>query len=236
MKNPKNIIVVLLIALVGGSTSLITMPANAEPKTLFHERFNDGSADGLTILSGAWSVVNKQLYVSQGTISSFDKIVTESDFPDNIVVTAKTTQISGYSSTGLLLRYQDAQHYYEIVLDNAANSNQSLPARGLGIYKVSTNATQINALGTWQQPDIGVPYLHLLGGRFFPFEFHLNQTYTLRVRIMGSTFLVYVDGQLLLAATDSDNPYTGGKVGLCSFDTEATFDDLIVTQPGSRRK
>ena len=192
--------------------------------------FDDGSTEGLTVLSGGWSVVSQQLHVPQGSISLVDKIITVSDPPANIAATVDMTHINGWTSTGLLLRYQDALHYYEIAFDNAASNPQNLPARSLGIYKVSTSPTQLNKLGTWTQPDVGSPYLHLLAGRFFPFEFQLNHTYKLRAEVVSSTILVYVDNRLLLSVTDSDNPYFGGKAGLVAFYTEATFDNFIIKE------
>ena len=217
-------------------TLLVSIAVYAAPKPHFHWNFNNGSTEGLTLLSGGWSVVGRQLFVPEGSLSFIDKIITESDSPTDIAATVETTHISGYTSTGLLLRYQDAQHYYEIAFDSRANSTQSVPARGLAIYKVSTSPTQLNSLGTFIQPDVGSPFLHLLAGRFFPFEFELNHTYSLRAEVVSNTILVYVDDQLLLSATDSDNPYTGGKAGLYSFSTEATFNNFIIKEEKGREK
>lgn len=217
-------------------TLLVCIAVHAEPKPHFRWNFNNGSTEGLIILSGGWSVVSQKLFVLQGSLSLIDKIITESDPPADIAATVDTTQISGYTSTGLLLRYQDAQHYYEIAFDNASSNPQNLPARALGIYKVSTSPTQLNSLATYSQPDVGTPYLHLLVGRFFPFEFELNHTYNLRAEVVSNTILVYVDNELLLSVTDSDKPYSGGKVGLYSFGTEATFDNFIIKEEKGRGK
>jgi hypothetical protein len=110
------------------SASAATKPT---PKPLFQENFNDGSADGMAALSGTWSVVDGQLNVVPGSPSLIDKVLVTSDFRGNIAASVKTTHVSGYTSTGILLRYTDSQHYYEIAFDSFSNSIQALPPRSL---------------------------------------------------------------------------------------------------------
>jgi hypothetical protein len=174
-------------------------------RPLFQWNFNNRSINGLTVLSGAWAVMNGELYVPVG--NQIDEIVSDFDVVGDVAASVKTAHVSGYTSTGLFVRYIDSQHYYEIAFDRAANSLQ-IP-RGLAIYKIT-------------------PQFNLLAGTVLPFDIQLNQSYVLRVEVIDSTFFVYVNDQLYLTATDIDQPYTQGKVGLFSYITEATFDDLIV--------
>ena len=205
-------------------TMLLCLTKQVSAAPLFHEDFNDGSVDGLNIISGSWTVLNQQFNVSQS--SDFDYVVTQTATGSDYTVEVETTHLSGYTSTGILARYQDTDNYYEIALDAFADDNNALPSRALAIYKVSTSPTQVGALATYTQTVPSNPYLHLLAGKSFPIG--LNQPYTLETSLIGNTISVYIDGNLELSVVDTDNPYLAGKMGLYSYKTESSFDNFIV--------
>ena len=56
--------------------------------------------------------------------------------------------------------------------------------------------------------------------------------YTIKLRIVGSTLTLFVDGVQMLTVQDTMNPpaaYAAGKIGVASYDAAAEFDDVRVT-------
>lgn len=59
-------------------------------------------------------------------------------------------------------------------------------------------------------------------------KFPVGAWYTVRVRKIGSTVTVWVDGTQLTAFTDSERPYLSGSVGIYNEDAEIHADDVSV--------
>jgi hypothetical protein len=203
---------------------LLLAAQHASANIVFFEDFNDGSADGMQIIEGSWGVVDQSFQVSES--SNFDYVVTQDVTGGEYEITVQMAQIGGYTSTGILARFQDVDHYYQITVDSFAESSNANPARSIAIYKVSLDPIQSGSLITSIQPVPNSPYLHLLAGDSFSVD--LNHTYTLGASFIGNTISMYIDGDLVLSALDVDEPYTVGNAGLYSYKTEALFDDFEV--------
>jgi hypothetical protein len=54
----------------------------------------------------------------------------------------------------------------------------------------------------------------------------------IRVIQQGAGISVYVDGKLVTTFTDTERPYTDGKIGLYGEDAHVMFDDVVVTGNG----
>lgn len=61
--------------------------------------------------------------------------------------------------------------------------------------------------------------------------FPIGQQYAVRItQDATNTMTASVNGQLLTTFTDTERPYTGGKVGLYTEDAHVHFDDVVVSQ------
>jgi hypothetical protein len=54
---------------------------------------------------------------------------------------------------------------------------------------------------------------------------------TVRVRQVGSSITVWVNGSQIVSFTDNERPYSSGSVGLYTEDAHVHFDNIAVTQP-----
>lgn len=173
------------------------------------------------------------LYADGLNTGFFTYVVAQTEVPTDYQVTATTKQLEGYGSTGILIRYQDQYHYYEIVLDWYAEDTGALPPRSLAIYKCSSEADQEGPLMTTWQPDPDLspqPFLYLLAGKHYDISDELPRTYQLTAKVEGNTISMYVDGNLELSVIDTDSPHTAGRFGLYSYWTDAAFS-IDLTPP-----
>lgn len=115
----------------------------------------------------------------------------------------RATQFSGADRWfGLIGRYVDAENYYYVTLRNSNN---------ISLRKLTNNV--ITVLDTATMPVA------------------VNRWYSLRLDIVGNTLHAYVDGRLVLEATDTTAPHTTGRAGLGSFRTAAEADDFLEIAP-----
>lgn len=61
--------------------------------------------------------------------------------------------------------------------------------------------------------------------------FAVGRWYNVRVKQVGATFNIWVDGTLVTTFTDSERPYTGGAVGLYTEDADVHFNNARAYQP-----
>ena len=61
--------------------------------------------------------------------------------------------------------------------------------------------------------------------------FGVGQWYTIRVKHVGNSFTVWVNGSQLATYTDQERPYTSGAVGLYTEDADVHFNNAVATQP-----
>lgn len=114
----------------------------------------------------------------------------------------RATQFSGADRWfGLIGRYVDSANYYYVTV--RSSNNISLRKLSNGAITVLDTATMPVALNTW---------------------------YNLRLDIVGTKLRAYVDGRLVLEATDP-TPLGSGRYGLGAFRTAAEADDFLAVQP-----
>ena len=61
--------------------------------------------------------------------------------------------------------------------------------------------------------------------------FPVGAWYTVRIREVGSTMTVWVNGTQIASFTDSQRPYASGHLGLYNEDSHVRFDDVTVKAP-----
>ncbi|HEY0686232.1 MAG TPA: hypothetical protein VGD45_28080 [Steroidobacter sp.] len=116
----------------------------------------------------------------------------------------RATQFNGADRwIGLIGRYVDAQNYYYLTL---RNSNQ------ISLRKLTNGV--ITTLDTSATPPVTV-----------------NTWYDLRLDIVGTTLRAYMNGVLMLEATDQTAPHPAGPAGVAAYKTAAEADDFLVVQP-----
>jgi pectate lyase len=114
----------------------------------------------------------------------------------------RATQFSGADRWfGLIGRYVDASNYYYITV--RSSNNISLRKLSNGVATTLDTATMPVALNTW---------------------------YNLRLDIVGNKLRAYVDGRLVLEATDASAPHVAGRYGVGAYKTAAQADDFLAVQ------
>lgn len=115
----------------------------------------------------------------------------------------RATQFSGADRWfGLIGRYVDSSNYYYLTV--RSSNNISLRKLTDGNITVLDTATLPVAVNTW---------------------------YALRLDILGTRLRAFVNGRLVLEATDNTAPHVSGRYGLGSFRTAAEADDFLAIQP-----
>lgn len=61
--------------------------------------------------------------------------------------------------------------------------------------------------------------------------FPVGQWYTVRIREVGATITVWVNGAQIVTFTDTERPYASGHLGLYNEDSHVHFDDVAVKAP-----
>jgi hypothetical protein len=188
----------------GGTTSRPPPPPGS-----FLDDFEDGNftvpswIDADPTLGGMWSVRPDgatQVFTQSAPVSDWVISVSGDYRWTDQVVEAKVKFTSAPGMIGIFARFMDTRNYYFLYLDGA---NIILRKR---VNNSSTNLLKIKtvtAMGTW---------------------------YTLKLSIVGTMLVGYLDGTMLVSATDVDLAAGGIAVGTSDSATGA-FDDVSVTQP-----
>lgn len=117
----------------------------------------------------------------------------------------RATQFNGADRwIGLIGRYVDAQNYYYLTL---RNSNQ------ISLKKLTNGV--VTTLDT----------------AALPAPMTVNTWYNLRMDIVGTKLRAFMNGLLMLEATDSTSPHLEGRAGVGAYKAAAEADDFLVIQP-----
>ncbi len=173
--------------------------------TLLDENFNDGVANGWSVVDGNWT------YVTDGTVTyrtpntdAISRAITGTAW-GNYALESKVkinSWGSGDKSVGLMARYQDATNYY-ILNYNATAGELRITKQVAGVFtRLATKTGVTLSTGTW---------------------------HTLKAQLNGPTINLYVNGNLELTATDS--AFSSGKGGLMQTYGDIRYDDVLVTTP-----
>ena len=170
--------------------------------------------DGAEVLSqprfGGWAVRPESDAPSppnalcQTGMAEYPSIALSADVFSDMVMSTRFKPISGMvdQAAGLLFRIQDADNYY-ILRANALEGNVNFYKYASGRRSLITEGQASVASGQWQD---------------------------LRVEVVGNQFLGFLNGKLVVEA--SDDAYAAGRPGLWTkADSVTRFDDVQLTQP-----
>jgi pectate lyase len=155
---------------------------------------------------GQWSVVtdgSSRVY-QQSSVVGGTRSITGVDITDDQIVAARAKAIAFGSGAGrwfgLMARYQDSNNYYYLTLRN--DNTVSLRKLVNGAIVVLDDAPLTVTANTW---------------------------YALRLEAIGSSLRAYVNGRLLLEA--SDDAFAQGAYGIAMYKAATRVDDFRVVQP-----
>ena len=115
----------------------------------------------------------------------------------------RATQFDGADRwVGLIGHYVDSQNYYYVTLRNSNQISLKKLTNG-AITTLDTAATPVT-VDTW---------------------------YNVRLDLIGTKLRVYLNGLLMLEATDSTSPHPAGYAGVAAYKAAAEADDFLVVQP-----
>ena len=169
----------------------------------FSDDFEDADMSGWSVVAGNWSEHDGVLQQTDTNGYYQPIIFTAGNKLDDVIIEADATFTSGYQHAYLLFRVKDAANFYAFCLRGNNGSDDIFLQRN--IAGNTTNVVQ----------------------RYLPFSIINNKTYHMKVVCVGSRIQGYLDGVLVIEADDTF--FTSGLVGLATWGSNATFDDLVVT-------
>ncbi|MBO4207087.1 DUF1080 domain-containing protein, partial [Micromonospora echinofusca] len=175
--------------------------SSAYADTLFTDDFSDGNSTGWSTNGGSWSVVTdgSLAYRQSGTSSDARSLTGATGWTDyGVQARVKPTAFGAANRhVGVIARAQSSSSYYALVV--TASGGVQLVKRAGGDPVALASAAAGVTTGSWA---------------------------TLKLEAVGSSLRGYVDGTLLVQATDG--AYGTGRAGLATSYASATFDDVEV--------
>jgi hypothetical protein len=162
-----------------------------------------------------WTIRDGALHVVGGNNGLAASGSTWTDYTVSADVTPLATGPQGtppYAQAGLLLRMQDRDNGYAVLLSNYPYATPA--AAGYIVFVLFKAGQPVSVRPT-----------------ALPFAVDGGRTYQVRATVTGAALSVTVDGTDIL--TVPDDTYASGTVGFREFDSEsATFDNVVVTAAG----
>jgi hypothetical protein len=187
----------------GGTLGTGGSPSLCSDAAYFCDDFEDGDTVGWLLFDGSWSVVPDGTEVlKQASLDSGSAIVDVEWGAQDINVRVKLGEAPGQFSSYYALvagRYQDVDNYYFVTI--RADNKLGLGRRYQGSVTELISPVNIN-----------------------PAEWH-----SVRLLIIDSALVVYLDG--VLRASVIDSILTTGGIALGSNGIAASFDDVFALQP-----
>jgi hypothetical protein len=170
-----------------------------DPSNPVFDDFEDDDAAGWTEVDGAWSVVTDGSYVyRQANASGLGRTLFGGTNWNDQAIEADARALSLNSFYGVMARYQDADNYYYFIL------------RSNGLMELKKI---INGTSTVLDSD------NLPASPFSTASWN-----TLALSVEGTSLKAYLNGVLVLQATDST--FASGPCGLLTYLTSAEFDNV----------
>ncbi|MFX0049114.1 MAG: NosD domain-containing protein, partial [Candidatus Hermodarchaeota archaeon] len=162
----------------------------------------DGPANGWTVINGSWSV-NNSIY-TENLFEVDGRSLLNSYTVENASIEIKLNSSAGNFGAGVMFRHLDNQNFY---------------TAGIGFWEYEVGT------GKWTG-DIPTPLDNTSDNETV---LNAGQWYDLKIDILGSHYLVYLDGILKNNVTDSDH-LNAGQIGLMTWTSMSTsyFDDLKI--------
>ncbi|HEU4322620.1 MAG TPA: hypothetical protein VFS21_05675 [Roseiflexaceae bacterium] len=196
----------LLVVLWCLALLLTTAPLAVYGAPLLSDDFEDGNATGWTTSGGSWSVASDgtQVYRQGGTSADARALAGSTAWADQIVeARVKPISFNGSNRFVAVLARAQSSTSYYYL---ALRSNNTVELKKL----VSGSGTTLASA---------------------PFTVATGAWYTLRLEVQGTTLRGFVNGAQLVSA--SDTRFASGRAGLATFYASASFDDVLVTAPGT---
>ncbi|MBP1963371.1 family 43 glycosylhydrolase [Paenibacillus aceris] len=207
---PNKIQKIVSSALIASMVLTFTAPMEAvmaagDDSILFQDDFNDRNADGWTTYGGSWNASDGAYHTDKG--AGFKAVANGTSF-SNFVYEADISIKDGVNSdnAGLIFRVNTPS----VGADNLQGYYAGITVNNLvQLGKMNNNWTELASI---------------------PFTVQQNKVYRMKVEVKGSNIDIYIDGSHVLSAVDST--FTQGAIGVRSFWTNATYDNLKVTDLG----
>ncbi|BCB82124.1 hypothetical protein GCM10022251_45690 [Phytohabitans flavus] len=181
--------------------TVVAFSGNAQAATLFSDNFEDGNSAGWTTSGGTWAVAadGSQVLRQSGTSSDARARAGSASWTDyTVTAKVKPTAFSGSNRFAAVLARAQSATSYYYV---ALRSNNTVELKRLVNGAATTLASTSLAVSA-------------------------GTTYTVSLQVAGSTLRSTVNGGAALTATDT--AFTAGGVGVATFYTAASFDDVSV--------
>ncbi len=182
------------------ATAMVVLSTTAYAATLFADDFNDGNANGWNKSGGSWSIGTDVSPVYQQTSTGSDAKAQAGSSWGNQSVQARVKPTAFSTGSGRFAGILGrAQSMTNYYYLGLTGSSVVLGKRTSGGYTVLASQTVPVSTNTW---------------------------YTLRLEAFGSNLRGYLGGALAVSATDT--AFATGKIGLTTYFSSASFDDVVV--------
>ncbi|MEV4755664.1 pectate lyase [Micromonospora sp. NPDC049559] len=179
----------------------LAWPTGAYADTLLSDDFEDGNSTGWSASGGSWSVTTdgSRVYRQSGTSSDGRSLTGASTWADYGVQARVRPTAFGATNryVGVVARAQGSSGYYALVATGAGGVQLLKRAGGEPVVLASAAGGVVT--GNWA---------------------------TLRLDAVGTSLRGYVNGALVVQATDAS--YPAGRAGLAASYASASFDDVAV--------
>ncbi len=185
----------------GAKVGVVELEAWGPAVTGFADSFDSGTASQWTTYGGAWTVTSGQYAVTSAGGKSIANSTRFSDF----TLTARVT-VGAAGDAGLLFR-----------VTNPATGNDAHNGYYVGLVPRTGEVILGKMNGVWQQL------------RNAPAAVTANTPHLLKVVAQQNTLQVYVNDMTTPKLSVDDATFTDGAIGVRSYQTDARFDDIRVT-------
>ncbi|UCG70071.1 MAG: VCBS repeat-containing protein, partial [Thermoplasmata archaeon] len=180
----------------------------------YTDDFEDANADKWHVIEGTWAVSDTDLidgnysYHQSDTGLSRTRTLLEEKY-DDMTIEADVKLVSGSGvEAQIIFRAKDPSNHYEYIL------------RGRGY-----NDILLSKYANGSQSNI---YEFDLPSTFPSYPIANGNTYHIKIICTGTLIEFYLDGILLFSHYDST--YTAGYIGFSTYQTEALFDNLVISR------